>query len=68
MSKKQPRQVREWTNDEVAREAAANRGRAARDRQAGPADNVKAAAALARFANRVADAAEAARRDGSSRS
>jgi hypothetical protein len=58
----------EWTDAEIAREEAATRARVGRDRKAGPAENVRAAAALARFANRVADAAEAARRDGSARS
>lgn len=54
-----------WTAAEVAREEAATAERLARDRQRSPAANVHAAAALARFANRVADAAEKARRDGS---
>jgi hypothetical protein len=58
----------DWTDAEIAREEATTRERVARDRKSGPAENVRAAAALARFANRVADAAEAARRDGRARS
>ena len=57
-----------WTAEEVAREEAATRARIDRDRRAGAEDNVRATAALARFANRVADAAASARRDGSARS
>lgn len=56
-----------WTAQEIAREVAATKARVARDRNADPAENVRATAALARFANRVADAAEAARRDGRAR-
>lgn len=62
------RHTGDWTDEEVEREEAATRARTARDREAGPGENVRAAAALARFANRVADAAETARRDGSARS
>ncbi len=53
-----------WTTEEIERENATTSNRLARDRAVGPADNVRAAAALARFANRVADAAAEARRDG----
>jgi hypothetical protein len=53
----------EWTAEEVAREQAAGRARVARARARGAEANVKEAAALARFANRVAAAAETARRD-----
>jgi len=52
----------EWTPEEVAREQAASRARVARARARGPEANLKEAAALARFANRIAAAAEAARR------
>ena len=55
------RHAGDWTAEEAKLEDAATRARTARDRTAGPAENVRAAAALARFANRVADAAEAAR-------
>ena len=68
MSEARSRPKGDWTEDEVAREEAATRARVARDRKADPAENVRVAAALARFANRVADAAEAARRDGRARS
>jgi hypothetical protein len=57
-----------WTDDEIEREERATRARLARDREAGAAKNVRAAAALGRFANRVADAAASSRRDGSARS
>jgi hypothetical protein len=53
----------EWTAEEVAREQAAEGARIARARARGAEANVKEAAALARFANRVAAAAEIARRD-----
>jgi hypothetical protein len=67
MTDQQSRPSGRWTAEEVAREEAAASARVARDRAAGPAENLRAAAALARFANRVADAA-AARRDGRARS
>lgn len=51
-----------WTPEEVAREQAAARARIARARARGPEANLKETAALARFANKVAAAAEAARR------
>jgi hypothetical protein len=54
---------REWTAEEVAREQAAAGARVARARARGAEANVKEAAALARFANRVAAAAEIARSD-----
>lgn len=52
----------EWTTQEVAREQAAGEARIVRARARGAEASVKEAAALARFANRVAAAAEAARR------
>lgn len=58
------RPVGEWTAQEVARQRAADQARLARARARGPEANLKQAAALARFANRVAAAAEPARRDG----
>jgi len=51
-----------WTPEEVAREQAASRARVARSRARGAEANLKEAAALARFANKVAAAAETARR------
>jgi hypothetical protein len=63
-----PRPTGPWTPEEIAREEAAAKARVARDRKSGPAQNVRAAGAVARFADRVADAAEAARRDGRARS
>lgn len=51
-----------WTERELARERAAAAARMARAAKRGPEANVKEAAALARFANRVATAAAAARR------
>lgn len=51
-----------WTEQEIARERAAAAARAARARLRGPEANLKEAAALTRFANRVAAAAAAARR------
>ena len=51
-----------WTAQEIARERAAAAARVARARERGPEANLKEAAALARFANRVAAAAAAARR------
>lgn len=51
-----------WTAEEVAREQAATRSRLARARDRGAAHNVRESAVLARFANRVAAAAESARR------
>jgi hypothetical protein len=68
MSEPRSRPDGPWTDEEIAREEAASRARVERDRQAGAAENVRAATALARFANRVADAAASARRDGSARS
>jgi hypothetical protein len=56
----------EWTSEEVAREKAARSARSARARARGAEANVQEAAALARFANRVASAAEIARRHESS--
>jgi hypothetical protein len=52
----------EWTAEEVAREQEATSARNARARARGAEANVKEAAALARFANRVSAAAETARR------
>ena len=54
--------ARRWTADEVAREQRATERRLARARARGPQASVKEAAALARFANKVAAAAAAARR------
>ena len=51
-----------WTEHEIAREQAAAAARMARARDRGPEANVKEAAALTRFANKVAAAAAAARR------
>ena len=51
-----------WTEDEIAREQAAAAARMGRARDRGPEANVKEAAALTRFANKVAAAAAAARR------
>jgi hypothetical protein len=51
-----------WTEQEVARERAAAAARTTRARERGPEANLKEAAALARFANRIAAAAAAARR------
>ncbi len=51
-----------WTEQEVARERAAADARATRARKRGAEANIKEAAALSRFANRVAAAAAAARR------
>ncbi|MGH8733332.1 MAG: hypothetical protein ACREVB_06585 [Burkholderiales bacterium] len=51
-----------WTEREIERERAAAAWRLARARERGPGANVKAAGALARFANKVAAAAAAARR------
>lgn len=56
------RRAGEWTAQEVAREQAAGEARLVRARARGAEANLKEAAALARFANRVAAAAEAARR------
>lgn len=56
------RRAKEWTAQEVAREQAAGEARLVRARERGAEANLKEAAALARFANRVAAAAEAARR------
>jgi hypothetical protein len=53
----------EWTPEEVAREQAAAGARIARARARGAEANVKEAATLARFANRVAAAAGIARHD-----
>jgi hypothetical protein len=53
---------RTWTADEVARERRATDSRLARARARGPEANVMESAALARFANKVAAAAAAARR------
>lgn len=52
----------EWTAEEVAREQAAGEARLARARARGAEANLKQAAALARFANRVAAAAGSERR------
>lgn len=68
MPDERPRPKGRWSEEEIAREDAATRARVARDRRADPAENVRGAAALARFANRIADAAAAARRDGRARS
>jgi hypothetical protein len=68
MSEAQSRPAGPWTDEEIAHEESATRARTERDREAGAAENVRAAAALARFANRVADAAASARRDGRARS
>lgn len=51
-----------WTEEEIARERAAAVARMTRVRERGPEANLKGAAALSRFANRVAAAAAAARR------
>jgi hypothetical protein len=51
-----------WTEKELARERAAAAARMTRARARGPEANLKEAAALSRFANRVAAAAAAARR------
>jgi len=51
-----------WTEEEIARERAAADARMTRARERGPEANLKEAAALSRFANRVAVAAAAARR------
>ena len=51
-----------WTEQEVARERAAAAARMGRAKSGEPEANLKEAAALARFANRVAAAAAAARR------
>jgi len=50
-----------WTEEEIERERAAHVARLERARERGPEANVKEAAALARFANKVAAAAAAAR-------
>lgn len=68
MTEADKRPIGQWTADEAAREEAATSARIERDRQLGAEQNVRAAAALARFANRVADAAASARQDGSARS
>jgi hypothetical protein len=57
-----PSRAGAWTAQEVARERAAAAARMARANERGPEANLKEAAALARFANRVAAAAAAARR------
>lgn len=56
------RQTAQWTPEEVAREQAVSNARIARARALGPETNVKQATALARFANRIAAAADSARR------
>ncbi|MGH2916979.1 MAG: hypothetical protein ACRDLS_00020 [Solirubrobacteraceae bacterium] len=53
----------DWTPEELARERAATQARLERARARGAEVNLKEAAALARFANKVAAAAEDARRD-----
>jgi transcriptional regulator with XRE-family HTH domain len=58
----------DWSDEEIARDSAVATARARRDRRNGAAANVVAAGALARFANRVAEAAELARRDERARS
>jgi len=57
-----PARPGEWTEEEIARERAAADARMTRARARGPEANLKDAAALSRFANRVAAAAAAARR------
>jgi|AntDryMetagUQ255_1029468.scaffolds.fasta_scaffold10919_1 hypothetical protein len=57
----------QWTPEELAREEAATKARITLARARGAEANVKEAAALARFANKVAAAAEAARRHERSR-
>lgn len=61
-----PRPRGPWTEQEIARERAAQNARVAAARARGAEAAVKESAALARFANRVAAAAEAARRHGRS--
>ena len=51
-----------WTEQEIARERAAAAARTDRARKRGAEANLKEAAALTRFANRIAAAAAAARR------
>jgi hypothetical protein len=57
-----PAPTRAWTEQEIARDRAATDARLKRARERGPKANLKEAAALARFANKVAAAAAAARR------
>ncbi len=51
-----------WTEEEIARDRAASDARMTRARERGPEANLKEAAALSRFANRIAAAAAVARR------
>ena len=51
-----------WTAEEVAREERANRAQVERDRARGVSANLEEAAALARFANRFAEAFRHVRR------
>lgn len=53
---------REWTPDEVRREAQAQRARVRRDAARGVSDNVSDAVAHTEFAKRFADAFKRARR------
>ncbi len=60
MSKAKPRGP--WTPEEIARNERAIRAQVARDRARGVGVNLEEAAALARFANRFADAFRDAKR------
>ncbi len=51
-----------WTPEEIARNERAEQAQVARDRARGVSANLKEAAALARFANRFAEAFKDARR------
>jgi hypothetical protein len=51
-----------WTAEEIAREERANRAQVERDRARGVSANLEEAAALARFANRFAEAFRHVRR------
>jgi hypothetical protein len=51
-----PRRHGRWTSREIARQESANRAQVQRDRARGIGANLSEAAALARFANRFADA------------
>jgi hypothetical protein len=51
-----------WTPEEIARNERANRAQVKRDRARGASVNLEEAAALARFANRFAEAFRDARR------
>ncbi len=50
-----------WTAEEIAREERANRAQVVHDRARGESKNLEEAAALARFANRFAEAFRHAR-------